>query len=235
MTPLGSLSGLILAGGRASRMQDVVPAAPGGASKRHVAQAPSGDTGIDKGLLMLGGEPLVARARRFLLPHVGTPYISANRYLAIYSQYGTVVPDDPDLGQDWGPLAGILAGLSHISTDWMVVVPVDVPFLPPDLIPRLASGVATGACLMAYADHEGAQPLCMILHKSLAPSLRQYLLDGGRAVQRWQKTHEAASIKFQGSDYDFFNINTPGDLCLAQQFLNSQNEAQARCGGPPHP
>ena len=226
MTPLEPLSGLILTGGRATRMQDVVPAAPGGASKCHLGQAPSHDGGIDKGLLMLGGEPLVARARRFLLPHVGTPYISANRYLAIYSQYGTVVPDDPDLGTDWGPLAGVLAGLSHISTDWMVVVPVDVPFLPPDLIPRLASGVAAGSRLMAYADHEGAQPLCMVLHRCLAPSLRQYLLDGGRAVQRWQKIHKAASIKFQGSDYDFFNINTPGDLCLAQQFLNSQNEGQ---------
>jgi molybdopterin-guanine dinucleotide biosynthesis protein A len=212
------ITGLILAGGRARRMQD-------------------GSLDVDKGLIRLDGAPLVAHAQRYLVPQVSTILVSANRHLEDYADYGRVVVDDPGLGSDLGPLAGVASALPTLSTPWLAVMPVDVLNLPDDMVARLILAADAAGAMVAYAstaapDQESdsapgdgkmggqggrAHPLCMVMHAGLEGGLRDYLRRGDRKVQLWQKSQAAVPVFFEGGADAFFNINTPEDLRLAAQ------------------
>ena len=111
------ITGLVLAGGRGSRMG-----------------------GVDKGLQNHHGVPLALHALLRLAPQVGLTMINANRNLAAYESMG--VPVWPDALADFaGPLAGFLAGLEHCDTPYLVTVPCDSPRFPEDLVARLASAL----------------------------------------------------------------------------------------------
>jgi molybdenum cofactor guanylyltransferase len=117
MTHLPRTVGLILAGGRSRRMQ-----------------------GRDKALLAVHGETLLAHAIRRLRPQVDTLVLNSNAAPDSLAEYG--LPVIPDLLPGFlGPLAGIHAGLMQYPEDYLVTVAVDLPFLPPDLVTRLRSGL----------------------------------------------------------------------------------------------
>lgn len=220
------LTGLILAGGRASRMQPgAVESAPSGRSVRHgprggrspdLAVSDGGIPPIEKGLVLLRDEPLVVHARRFLAGQVSQVVISANRRVEAYARYGQVFTDDPDIGPDAGPLAGIYSALVRIDTPWLVVTPVDVINPPSDLVPRLADVIARQKTQAAYATTTRSHPLCMMVHAGLAPSLRNYLLGGDRKVMLWLESAGAVPAHFDNDEYAFGNINTLADLEYAE-------------------
>ena len=111
------ITGLVLAGGRGSRMG-----------------------GVDKGLQSYHGVPLALHALLRLAPQVGSAMINANRNLAAYESFG--VPVWPDALPDFaGPLAGFLAGLEHCETPYLVTLPCDSPLFPEDLVARLAQAL----------------------------------------------------------------------------------------------
>src|SRR6516162_7923889 len=110
--------GLVLAGGLARRMG-----------------------GGDKALISIGGVAILDRVLALLRPACAGVILNANGDPARFARYGlAVVPDSvPDFA---GPLAGILAGLDWAAANrpdlaWVVSVPGDCPFLPPDLVMRL--------------------------------------------------------------------------------------------------
>src|SRR5690606_31030668 len=111
------ITGLILAGGRGSRMG-----------------------GTDKGLQQLHGIPMALHALLRLAPQVGSVMINANRNLAAYESMGA--PVWPDHSPDFaGPLAGIAVGLERCETPYLVTVPCDTPMFPDDMVPRLATAL----------------------------------------------------------------------------------------------
>ena len=111
--PILPITGLILAGGRGSRMGLV-----------------------DKGLQTLHGQSLCQHVLARLAPQVGSVMINANQNLERYQSFGVpVLPDSLDGFA--GPLAGMQTGMQHAQTPWLLNVPVDSPFLPPDLASKL--------------------------------------------------------------------------------------------------
>jgi molybdopterin-guanine dinucleotide biosynthesis protein A len=203
------LTGLILAGGLASRMRESLRAAL------------DGPESLEKGLLTLRGVTLAARAQRFLAPHVCRVLISANRQAARYAAYGQVVPDAPEYGDNAGPLAGVASGLAMCATPWMAVIPVDVPLLPQDLLERLGQAVRDEGANLAYAEDSegGIHPLCMVVHRDLLEDLHGYLLDGGRKVRLWLERHHGRLVRFEGAVDQFLNVNTAEDLKRAERAL----------------
>ncbi len=177
---------------------------------------------IDKGLVGIGGEPLVARMRRYLEPQVAQVWVNANRQFDVYARYGRVAADDPALGENLGPLAGVASVLAQIETPWLAVVPVDVILLPDDMISRLARAAFDAQAPVAYATADGPQPLCMLLRQDMYCGLCDFLQRGGRKVQQWQQLNGAVAVKFAPNAHAFFNINTRDDLCAAQQLLASR-------------
>ncbi|WP_394788745.1 molybdenum cofactor guanylyltransferase MobA [Rhodoferax sp.] len=189
MIPFDAITGLVLAGGRGSRMG-----------------------GIDKGLQIFQGEAQAQRALQRLRPQVGSLLLSANRHLDAYAAFG--VPVWPDAGSEFsGPLAGMLAGLRHCRTPYLACVPCDAPYFPLDLVQRLAA--LDAEVVMASApDADGVlrrQPVFCLLRTELQDSLAAFLAGGGRKVGEWTAQHHTLCVPF-GDARAFFNANTLADL-----------------------
>ena len=191
--PLQDITGLILAGGRGLRMG-----------------------GVDKGLQAHRGMALALHSLLRLQPQVGTVMINANRNLGAYEAMG--VPVWPDSMGDYpGPLAGVLTGLEHCETPWLLTVPCDTPQFPQDLAERLARGVVDEDAELAMAatrEPDGSlqvQPVFCLLRADLLESLMAYLDSGQRKIDRWTAQHRCATVVFEDADA-FFNANTLDEL-----------------------
>jgi len=191
------ITGLVLAGGRGSRMG-----------------------GVDKGLQNHLGMPLAMHALLRLQAQVGHLMINANRNLGAYESMG--VPVWPDVQSDYpGPLAGMLVGLERCETPYLVSVPCDTPNFPLDLVERLARALDAekAAISMAATLEDGvvmAQPVFCLLKSELLESLMKYLQSGERKIDRWTAQHRVATVVFDDASA-FDNANTIEELQRLQR------------------
>ena len=191
------ITGLVLAGGRGSRMG-----------------------GVDKGLQQHAGVPLALHALRRLAPQVGPVMINANRNLEAYAAFG--VPVWPDAVPDYaGPLAGFLAGLAHCDTPYLVTVPCDSPLFPDDLVQRLATALteADAEIAMAATHEAGAlqvQPVFCLMKTGLRESLLRFTQSGQRKIDKWTALHRCIEVPFDDA-LAFANANTVDELKQLQQ------------------
>jgi len=196
------VTGVILAGGRGSRMG-----------------------GADKGLQNFRGMPMAMFTLLRLAPQVGEAMINANRNLSAYESCG--VPVWPDVLADYaGPLAGFLTGLEHCETDYMVTVPCDTPLFPPDLVARLAEALEREDAEIAMAaapEEDGqlrAQPVFSLMRRELMESLVRFTQEGGRKIDAWTAQHRTVLVPFDRAGDDasaFFNANTLAELHRLEQ------------------
>ena len=191
------VTGLILAGGRGSRMG-----------------------GVDKGLQLHRGRPLAAHALERLRPQVGKVMVNANRNLETYRSMG--VPVWPDEVPDYpGPLAGMLAGLTHCDTSLMATVPCDTPNFPLDLVVRLARGLegADADIAVAYTragEEFFPQPVFCLMKTSLKDALAAFIAAGERKTGFFARGQRNTRVVFD-DDTEFFNINTLTELEQSQR------------------
>lgn len=166
--------------------------------------------GRDKGLMPLGGRPLVAWVCESLRGQAGRLLICANRHVAEYAAFALVIAD-LETGYR-GPLAGIAAALAACETPWLLTVPVDSPRPPPDLAVRLwTAAVANGADGAAARHGRNREPLFAIYRRELAASA-QAALAGEGAVWRWQDRCGAVEADMSDRAAYFANLNTPEDF-----------------------
>ena len=196
-----NITGWVLAGGQAQRMG-----------------------GVDKGLQLFQGQALALRAAQRLASQVHLVKLNANRHLPNYASWGYDVHADSLIGFA-GPLAGMLTGLQHCTTEWLLCVPCDSPFFPLDLAYRLGMAVDAEQSTMAVAwapevDAQGntvcrPQPVFCLLHHSLQTSLRDFLHSGGRKIDAWTGLHRPARMDFNlphDTRHGFANANTWQEL-----------------------
>ncbi len=182
------ITALILAGGKSRRMG-----------------------GRDKGLLPFGDGLLVGQVLSAILPQVGSVMINANRHQAEYAQLGYPVVADT-LADFQGPLAGFLAGLEQLQTEYLLTLPCDGPVVVADLALRLAKGLGeAGADIAVAHDGKRLQPVYALLHRRVLPDLRAALAGGERKIDRWYPRHEWVTVDFSDVPEQFSNINTPED------------------------
>lgn len=199
MTSIQDITGVILAGGRGSRMG-----------------------GADKGLQNFNGVPLALHTQLRLSPQVSELLINANRNLAAYESFGLPVwPDAASLGDFAGPLAGFLTGLERSETPLMMTVPCDTPLFPHDLVERLMSAIEAedADIAMAAAREEDGQlrpqPVFCLMRTELLESLVRFTASGGRKIDAWTAQHKVALVAFDKPGDDaraFFNANTLAEL-----------------------
>jgi molybdopterin-guanine dinucleotide biosynthesis protein A len=166
--------------------------------------------GADKGLLAYRGRPLIEWMLAVLGPQVDEVVISANRNLAAYAAYGCrVLPDTlPDYP---GPLAGVLAAMQAVETDWLVVAPCDTPHLPADLATRLLNAARhANVPLAVAADDTRTHYTCFIVRTDQRDNLAKCLAGGERAVRHWQARLASTTVHFEAAA--FANVNQPADL-----------------------
>lgn len=201
------ITGLVLAGGLSRRMG-----------------------GGDKGLLALGEKPMLAHVLERLGPQVGRIVLNANGDPARFAAFGLPVVADPIDGFV-GPLAGVLAGLrwsaaSAPDATHVASVSADAPFMPLDLVARLALAVRDRPTAIAVARSDGElHPVIGLWPVALADDLDAALRDGVRKVLAWTDRHGTVPVDFEmlragGRAIDpFFNANTPEELAEATTIL----------------
>nr|WP_295467183.1 molybdenum cofactor guanylyltransferase MobA [Mesorhizobium sp.] len=197
------IAGVILAGGRSSRMG-----------------------GRDKALVELGGQCLLDRLSARLSPQVFALAINTNAELG---DRAGGLPVLPDLFAGFpGPLAGIHAGLCWASTlpavTHLATASVDTPFLPADFVARLASACADGAPAALARSAGRLHPTCALWPVALRARLEAFLEGGtSRKVMTFAEIAGYVAVDFPAITFDpFFNINTPEDLATAAAFLEAQ-------------
>ena len=194
------ITGLILAGGRGSRMG-----------------------GTDKGLQNFHGLPLALQTLMRLQLQSLPPQevlINANRNLAAYESLG--VPVWPDsLDGFAGPLAGFQTGLERCETPLLLTVPCDTPLFPLDLVERLYSAMnaqEADIAMAAATEADGTvrpQPVFCLLKTDLLESLVKFTQGGGRKIDAWTGQHRCAIVPFDlpgDSTQAFANANTLAEL-----------------------
>lgn len=166
--------------------------------------------GRDKGLVPWQGQPLVAHALARLADQSPPPahiLISANRHADQYAALGPTVVGDVRPGFH-GPLAGIEAALLALETEWLLCVPCDMPRLPADLVSRFLATLAEQGTRAVYArTADGVQPVCCLVHRDLADSLRAFLDSGRGRVVAWLDLAGAMAVPFDDASA-FANFNT---------------------------
>lgn len=181
------VSGIVLAGGQGRRMG-----------------------GVDKGLQLLRGKPMVAWALERITPQVDEVIVNANQNLEAYAGFGhRVVPDA--IGGFAGPLAGLHAGLSAVSHPLAVTVPCDSPFLPLDLVERLRKALQANDLAVAKTGDQ-PHPVFSLVRRSVLDHLAQFLSSGGRKIDAWYATLKVVEVPFDDEAGAFRNINTREEL-----------------------
>jgi molybdopterin-guanine dinucleotide biosynthesis protein A len=201
--------GLVLAGGLARRMG-----------------------GGDKARIRVGGVTILERVLARLRPQCAAVILNANGDPARFADSGlAVVPDSvPDFA---GPLAGILAGL-----DWAAAhrpdiadvasVPGDCPFLPGDLVARLATARAgAGVPLACARSGDWRHPVAGLWPVALRDDLRRALVEEDlRKIEIWTARHGVAVADWPAAPVDpFFNVNTPEDAAAAERMAVLEAES----------
>jgi molybdopterin-guanine dinucleotide biosynthesis protein A len=192
------IAGVILAGGRATRMG-----------------------GGDKGLLALGDRPILAHVIERLAPQVGPLALNANGDPERFAAFGLPVLPDGVPGFA-GPLAGVLAGLDWAHAEGaeaIVTAAADTPFFPRDLAARLTAAAGAEGVPLAMAVTGGDRhPTFGLWPVALRDDLRGALGRGLRKVVAWTEPSGCARAEFADPDA-FFNVNTPDDLARARDLL----------------
>ncbi|MGZ5161288.1 MAG: molybdenum cofactor guanylyltransferase MobA [Burkholderiales bacterium] len=183
------VTGVVLAGGQGRRMG-----------------------GVDKGLKILRGKPMVLWVIECFAPQVDEVLVNANQNLETYNGFGyRVIPDV--IGGYAGPLAGLHRGLSEARHDLVATVPCDSPFLPADLVARLLSALhAAGAELAVARTGDQAHPVFCLCRKSVLPGLTSFLEGGGRKIDAWYSALKVVEERFDDEPDGFSNINTETEL-----------------------
>jgi len=183
-----SLSAIVLAGGRSSRM------------------------GYDKALIEISDVPLLRRVCDVALHCTHQVYVVtgwSDRYRAILPPNCHLIADPQQ-----GPLVGFAQGLTHIQTDWVLLLACDLPRLRGEDLQSWIIGLETIApdkiALLPYGQ-KGWEPLCGFYRRTCLFELQSFIAQGGRSFQSWLAYQSVQELRLENRDV-LFNCNTPKDL-----------------------
>lgn len=197
--------GTIIAGGRSRRMD-----------------------GNEKAFLMLEGRLLISHVADRMTPQVEALSINANGDPARFSELGLRVVCDSVASRS-GPLSGLATMLDDAAmtpgTTHLATAPGDCPFLPDNLVHRLASSLETAPKAAIAVSRGRNHPIIGLWPVTLAQHLRNHLETTDRlSVMGFLDTIEWHGVEFDAGHPDgadpFFNVNTPDDLETARRFLS---------------
>ena len=207
------ITALVLAGGRGARMG-----------------------GVDKGLQLFRGQPLVQHALKRLATQVDGPLhgvlVNANRNPELYLAQAEAcfgagkAQVFADKVQDFsGPLAGFEAGLALCRSRLLLTVPCDSPLFPIDLAARMLAALVDADADVAVVDAPEAgpdgridlrsQPVFCLMKADLHDSLADFLASGRRKIDAWTAQHRVVRVPFDTALDEpsaFANANTLDEL-----------------------
>src|SRR5271154_6415786 len=155
---VGRSAGAVLAGGRSSRM------------------------GATKAFAPLAGRPLLAHVLDRLRPQTARGSLNARDDSDRWRAFGCPLVEDAAEWRGAGPLAGIAAALARAAAEgftWLATAPCDAPFLPLDLVAKLAAPIGSGAPAAVAVGPGGLEPLFALWPVGAGGRIEAALAGGG--------------------------------------------------------
>jgi molybdopterin-guanine dinucleotide biosynthesis protein A len=204
------ISAFILAGGVSSRMR------------------------WEKGLLPIGGEPLILRTARLLDPLVHNVIVVGK--VEIYTGLGLrVIPDRTAASESESapvrtPLVGIATALSATVSPWNLILACDLPYLTPEWVSWLLSRAAgSNAQIVMPLTSRGLEPLAALYRRECAALVLGALERGirkatdGLAGCRIEYLEEDEWTAFDPGRRVLKNMNSPEDYLEAKRWWGSKD------------
>lgn len=212
-----TLSAIVLAGGRSSRM------------------------GEDKALLKIQGVPLLKLVCDIAIAlcdcvYVVTPWTERYQHLLSpkcqFIQEVPLLKDGDEVSTSsiiplaHGPLVGFAQGLAQVQTEWVLLLACDLPRLRLQVLQEWAAGLdQVGEEAIAVLTHhaKGWDPLCGFYRRSCLPALTNYINQGGRSFQQWLAQHQVQVLPLPDAQM-LFNCNTPAEYRALENFSADYGE-----------
>jgi molybdopterin-guanine dinucleotide biosynthesis protein A len=200
-------AGVILAGGRSSRM---------GVTR--------------KALLELNGQPLIRRVIDRLADHLDPLLLSCESVTSDFDSYGLAIV--PDLLPDYrGPLTGLYSALVYLHDEGynngLVICPCDAPFIPINLVQVLLEADQNEHKEVIAISYQGVlQPTFSLWQNHHLPVIRGAVVEQGRGGLKHlltslpHKIVEWTPVESSEGPSPFFNVNTPEELESAALWLD---------------
>ena len=181
------LQGLVLAGGRSSRMQR------------------------DKAALSYHGRSQLEWAMQLIRPYVQRSFVSVRAdqtHEPVRARFEQIV----DTARGQGPIAGILAAQqAHPGAAWLVLA-CDLPFLSDATLSSLIERRNPSRQATAYRSaHDGLpEPLCAIYEPASAAAIDAYVARGGQCPRKFLLQSDVELLQLPDARA-LDNVNTPDE------------------------
>ncbi|WP_133011019.1 molybdenum cofactor guanylyltransferase [Marinomonas flavescens] len=181
-----TLSGVVIAGGKAQRM-----------------------SGVEKGLVLYKGQSMafwVAQAMEGLVKHV---CLNVNRRFSDYQLFGYKLIQDGEAYAERGPLSGLWSALNQASTTHILVAPCDTPNISSAAFAALkVASQAQSERIHCLESGSGLHPLHAIIPVQSGLQSLATFLDGGdrNSVMAYYREHGYDSVLW-GVEGELLNVN----------------------------
>jgi len=177
--------------------------------------------GGSKPRTLLGGERLIDRALKIAAVYSATIAVAVRDPSQVSPVDARILADDPSIE---GPLSGLAAALRFaraLDREMVLVIPADMPFLPADLLDRLAAEIGSEGCAIA-ASGGSLHPVCGLWRTQALERLADFLETRRRSLRGFAKSVGFVAVEWPAEPTDpFFNINSSDDLAAAERRLTA--------------
>jgi molybdopterin-guanine dinucleotide biosynthesis protein A len=190
-----SLTAIILAGGKSSRM------------------------GQDKALIRIKDRPLLQQISTLAQQCASQVYLITpwgERYQSILPKGCQIIKEIlPPVGsKSAGPLVAFAQALTHVQTEWVLLLACDLPLLNQAEVQQwlgYLSQTPETALALLPRHRKGWEPLAGFYRRRCLSLLEEFIDKGGQSFQDWLAEHPVAELPVSNPQY-LFNCNTPEDL-----------------------
>lgn len=180
--------------------------------------------GENKLLQNFDGQPQLVKIINQLRNQVAQCLVNSHRDHARYKSMVADIQCFTDEPSGFcGPLAGMKTAWSFAKTDYVLFVPCDITWIPPQLVEKLlAPLIENPQVKVSYATINGdaLYPLCL-MHRSAELVLQEYLEQQQFSLHRCFRALGAGIVSFTNSQCKIHSINSITEMEIYRQSINS--------------
>lgn len=193
------VTGIILAGGKSSRM------------------------GTDKGLINLCGRPLISYAAKVLSALCTEIIISSSSDSYKGFDFRVIADELTEIG----PMGGIYSALRQSKTERNLVLSCDMPFVSKELLSFILINGSGYKVAVPWQGNQQYEPLCGFYHLSVLDQMNFYIQKGNyKLPDLFEEIKINRLIITENMDFYneslFFNINSKHDLLTAKSMMTNK-------------
>ena len=184
--------------------------------------------GQDKGSMIIQDKPMIKHILSTLNHHINEVVIVLNDQERI-AKYGKFInPEDYEYNlticedeiKNKGPLPGIMTGLSHITSDYALILPCDSPYVSAKYINTIFEEIEKDyQAIVPYHDEENklktSERLHSIYNKNIIPEIEELLSEDVLHIKGLIEKIDSKFVLIDNKKIEkkeFRNLNRPTDI-----------------------